>query len=463
MKLRLGVPAAALALVLVAAACGRDDSAAPSTTAAGSGTTAASAADKCSGTKLAATDLGVSADTITVSVLADVNSPLAPGLFKGNWDGVDSWAKYINANGGLACRQVKVNKLDSQLNPSMATNGDIAACKDSLAMVGNNALFNPTAGDLGKCPDSAGKPTGLPDIAALANDVNEECNSTTYIIQLVADTCPVKTGVRELHQFGGHYKWLLKQFPGLHGMYLVPGDLPTTLQSAVGVIEAGRQAGVKWDATTPVSGTVAQPGYDKFIQQMKTANSNLFYNGSRDDALIKMRKESIAQGLTDQVKVWGCSLACYTSNLLKAGGSAVEGTYFWLQFLPYSEADLSPDIKAYLDGVGGEANATSWGAQAFQAGQALKQVVDAIVAKDGPNAVTRAAVLDGLKNMGEFDSNGWAGKKDLRGVSPCFVMMQVKGGKFVRVYPEKPGTFDCDEGNVFTVNADPVEGAKSIK
>ena len=179
--------------------------------------------------------------------------------------------------------------------------------------------------------------------------------------------------------------------------------------------------------------------------------------------MIKMRKESKAQGLTDQVKVWGCSLACYTSNMLKAGGADVEGTYFWLQFLPYSEAALNPNIKGYLDGVGGESNATSWGAQAFQAGTVLKTVVDAIVAKDGPNAVTRAAVIDGLKNVGDVDAGGWMGKKDLRGVSSCFVMMQVKGGKFVRVYPEKEGTFDCDPGNVVTVNADPVEGAKNIK
>jgi len=28
--------------------------------------------------------------------------------------------------------------------------------------------------------------------------------------------------------------------------------------------------------------------------------------------------------------------------------------------------------------------------------------------------------------------------------SPCHVLLQVKGGKFVRVSPTKPGTFDCN-------------------
>ena len=462
MKVRFGVPAAALALALVAGACGRSSSPSASPTS-GGGTTASTAASKCSSEPLKATDLGVTADTITVDVMADVNSPLAPGLFKGNWDGVQSWAKYVNANGGIGCRQVKVNLLDSQLNPEKSNEGNIAACKEALAMVGNNALFDPQAASTATCPDSQGKATGIADIAALANDVNEECNATTFIIQLVSDTCPVKPGVRPLRIFGGHYKYLLQQVPGLHGMYLVPGDLPTTLQSAVGPIEGGKKEGVKWDATPPVSGMVAQPGYDKFIQQMKGANSNFFYGGSQDASMVKMRKEALAQGLTSQVKVWGCSLACYTSNLLATGGNAVEGTYLWLQFLPFEEASLNPDDKAYLDGVGGQSKATSWGAQAFQAGEALKKVVDDIVAKNGPNAITRAAVIDGLKNLGEFDSNGWMGKKDLRGVSSCFVMMQVKGGKFVRVHPEKPGTFDCDPSNVLQIDADPVEGAKNIK
>ena len=36
-------------------------------------------------------------------------------------------------------------------------------------------------------------------------------------------------------------------------------------------------------------------------------------------------------------------------------------------------------------------------------------------------------------------------------ISPCLVGMQVQNGKFVRVSPTEPGTFDCDE------NKPPVE------
>ncbi len=34
------------------------------------------------------------------------------------------------------------------------------------------------------------QPTGIPDISALANDINEQCAKNAYIIQGIAETCP---------------------------------------------------------------------------------------------------------------------------------------------------------------------------------------------------------------------------------------------------------------------------------
>jgi hypothetical protein len=38
--------------------------------------------------------------------------------------------------------------------------------------------------------------------------------------------------------------------------------------------------------------------------------------------------------------------------------------------------------------------------------------------------------------------------------SDCYVLMQVKGGKFVRVFPTKKGTLDCNPKNVYTIKMD---------
>ena len=48
-----------------------------------------------------------------------------------------------------------------------------------------------------------------------------------------------------------------------------------------------------------------------------------------------------------------------------------------------------------------------------------------------------------------FDADGMIGDTNVgeRIPSPCFALLQVKGGKFVRVFPKKAGTFHCDPKN----------------
>ena len=455
-----------LVFVLFASACGRDGDDESSGNGGSSGATTTTAASgstdaKCSSETLQATDVGVTADTITVQVMADVGSSLAPGLFQGNLDALKAYETYANAHGGIGCRKLVVKTWDSKLSAEESKNGLIDACKNAFALVGGNSLFNPDTTPMTGCVDKQGAATGLPDLAALANDINEQCASTAFILQAVAEPCDVRTGPRPLKNFTGAAQWWLDQVPGLHGMYMVPGDLPTTVQSATIAVKGLETIGIKVDAALKVSGRDEQSAYTPRIQVLKANSSNVVFNGSNDRAMVSMRKESKAQGL-DTVKVWGCGLSCYTKAMLSSGGPDVEGTYVWLQFLPFEEKDTNKELAAYVDGVGAN-KADSFGAQAWQAAALFKTVVDNIVKADGPNAVTRARVLEELKNTKDFDANGWMGKKDLRGMSDCYVMLQIKGGKFVRVFPKKRGTLSCDPANITTITMDPVAEAAKIK
>jgi ABC-type branched-subunit amino acid transport system substrate-binding protein len=457
------------AVALVASACGRDEdettTGSPGTTAAATattgGATATTAADKCKAEPLKATEVGVSETQITVQVMADVGSPLAPGLFQGNLDALNAYAKYINAKGGIGCRQLVVKTWDSKLSPEEAKNGLIEACKGAIAQVGGNSLFNPDVSPMTGCVDKAGAATGLPNLAALANDINEQCAPTSFMIQAVAESCNPLTGSRPLKAMVGPTQWYAKNVEAnLTGLFMVPGDLPTTVQSATYQITAQGNLGVKWLSTPKVSGRDEQPAYTPKIQAAKAGNATYVYNGSNDKAMWTMRKEAKAQNLTT-VKVWGCSLSCYTKAFLETGGADVEGTYMWMQFLPFEEADINAEAKAYVDSVGAT-KVDSFGAQAWQAAALFKEVVDKVVAKSGPNGITRKAILDELKNTKDFTANGWLGAKDLKGFSPCYVILQVKGGKFERVFPTEKGKLDCTPANVATVTVDPAEEAKKI-
>ena len=175
--------------------------------------------------------------------------------------------------------------------------------------------------------------------------------------------------------------------------------------------------------------------------------------------MVLARREAAAQGV-DDVAVWACALGCYSQKLLAAGPD-VEGTYVWMQFLPFEEKDANAELAAYLDAVG-EDKATSFGAQAWQAAVLFRTAVEDVVEEHGVNGITRANLLAALDGVGEFTANGWMGAKDLKGTSDCFVLLQVRDGGFARVYPEERGTFDCDPANVATVEMDPAVEAKRV-
>ena len=86
-------------------------------------------------------EVGVTAKTINVAVVADVDNPIAPGVLKGIVDGVQGWGKYVNANGGIGGRKVQVDFIDSKLNPNETRNALIKACSEDFALVGTGTLL----------------------------------------------------------------------------------------------------------------------------------------------------------------------------------------------------------------------------------------------------------------------------------------------------------------------------------
>jgi putative cofactor-binding repeat protein len=117
--------------------------------------------------KPTATEIGITDDEIRIAVIADVESPIAPGAFVGSVDGVRGWARYVNANGGLAGRKVVVDFLDSHLSADDARNAVIKACAEDFAIVGTSVIFLNNVDDMEACVDQAGAATGIPDIAVV--------------------------------------------------------------------------------------------------------------------------------------------------------------------------------------------------------------------------------------------------------------------------------------------------------
>jgi ABC-type branched-subunit amino acid transport system substrate-binding protein len=423
---------------------------------------AAIAAAQSGGEKPKATEIGITEDEIRIAVIADVENQLAPGLFQGSVDGVEGWAKNINKHGGLAGRKVVVDFLDSKLSADESRNAFIKACSEDFAVVGASSLFVNNVDDIESCVDQAGAATGLPDIAVVTTEVVQQCSFTTYGINPPTIVCDTKDEHPQTYQAnaGRAYYYQKKFGKDLHGTYIFSADLKAANNANRASMTQMQTVGIKADDQVDISARAPQSEYTPVVQSMKDASSNYAQSGSAFNSTVALRKEAKLQGLTDPDIIWDCTLQCYDRRLIEQGGGDVEGQYVSLLFLPFEEANTNKELKAYVKTVGKDA-IDGFGAQGWASGVLLQQAVDNIVETDGVNGITRAKLFDQLNNnFTKFDANGMIGTVNVSGhtPSPCFALMQVKNGKFVRVTPTKKGTFNCDKKNLKQTKLDLITG-----
>lgn len=408
-------------------------------------------------------EIGVSADEITVLVSADVNTPLAPGLFQGAFDGAAAWAGHVNANGGLACRQINLVQFDTLLNPSESVNAQISACENALAMVGTTALFVFDVEPLNTCPDTEGNPIGLPDIAALTTEVAHQCSLNTFAVVPPQGACPYEgTGERLYGERVGHLRWIQENIePDLVGVFLVPGDLPSTRQTGVTTVRAMvDELGVIDAGTFGVSGSDLQAVYGEWVQAIADNGANYARTGSDLQTLIKLRSEAEAQGV--DVAIWECTIACYDTAIFEEGGGVEDGTYMTIFAVPFEEADTNAELQDFVDNVD---EPSAFALNAWVSGVLFEQAVNQLIeSTDDVNAITRANLIEALKSITTFDANGALGTVDpVDGYSSeCYVLLQIQGQEFVRIHPEERGTFDCDPSNKVDLVLDAAAEANEI-
>jgi len=402
-----------------------------------------------------ATEIGVTADEIRIAVIADVENPLAPGLFEGAAVAVEAFGRYLNANGGLAGRKVVVDFLDSKLSADEARNAVIKACQNDFAVVGTSALFLNNVDDLVACPDGTGAPTGLPDIPGVATELVQACSPVSFPINPPTIDCSTKDDVPQRYRGNvGAARYYEQRFGDLHGVTVNTNDL----RSAHNAIEIGyelaKAAGITVDAEFNVSARSPQSAYTPIVQEIRDRGATIVVDQLNFASNIALRKEAKLQGVTT-VKVWTCSVSCYDQGFLEQGGVDVEDHFVPLTFLPFEETKRNKMLASFVKFTG-EDEVTGLGASAWAAGVLLRDAVNAVVKADGKNGLTRAAVIEALGDIHDFDADGMWGTTDVGGRVPgaCGVIVQVRDGEFKRIRPKKPGTIRCDENNIETIELD---------
>jgi len=452
----------ALAAVLLAAGCsssssstgsaaGTASSSSAASATAAAGTTAASPA----GSAAPGSDIGLTATTIRIGMIADVNTSLAPGLFQKSVNAVKAWASIVNASGGLAGRKVMVDFCDSKLDPNATTNCVINACQNDFALVGTSANALEDISDIDGCKNAAGKAVGIANLAAFAF-VPQVCDPVTYDIGGVNSYCTTAKQATPTYDVPvGDTRYLVAHNPGLHGIWMYDTDDPTFKLTEVPLFQAESNIGIKKDGQGfyPLSGGVPQSALTPFIQQIKASGSTFVYDDTTTQSMVLLRKEAALQGVNNQVKVWECNSGCYDPSFAQLGGATVNGTYASLLELPYlSDQKANPLLDKLITDLGGPANFNNNAYGSYIMALLFQDAVNKVIASG--QTLDRAALFTVLNNdEHSFNAQGNIGATDVSGHlgSNCEVLVQLQNGTWNRVDPATPGTFNCSPNNVSTL------------
>ena len=223
-----------------------------------------------------ATDVGVTPTTITIEIMADIGASAIPGMADGSVAAIQAWAKLLNSEGGLACRQVKVRVFDSKIDPTQSSAGYLDGCQNAFAMVGTFALAVASVSTLDNCKDknrhgdrsARGAGRGAEPAAGLQQD-------RLPLWRHGCSPCPAGTGTQtftETSVWNDYFKQALGTSTA-HGTYYVALTPPVIEDSAVPMYLYMQKLGYKADQMVGLPATATQANFTPIAAKMKARAS----------------------------------------------------------------------------------------------------------------------------------------------------------------------------------------------
>ncbi|HEX6394841.1 MAG TPA: ABC transporter substrate-binding protein [Acidimicrobiales bacterium] len=410
--------AGALALVLLAGACGSSSKSSSST-----GTTAPPVTPGTTNPTSSGPSPGITGNTITIGQIATVTGPV-PGLFQGAFNGLDAWAAYVNSTGGIGGRTVKVVQKDDGLDCNSYTNDLNSLSNQVFSVVGTFTI-----------EDTCGKtlltsnPT-FPDIQGYLLD--------PHLISLPNAFTPTP-------QPPGYFTtgaiWLKQKFPSAIGH---SADLYSTLAklSYEEISDTYKSEGFKYVYTRGTG--PLETNFTSDILRMKSLGVRVVtLEAQQIGSIAAFIQQADQQGFHPDAIV---AAQAYDAALFKTIGSAdASNLYMPLGYPLYLGQDRStnPALATFLDWL----NRTHPGAtpdlytvEAWAAGQLFAQAMKSL----GANP-SRSDLINAVQQVHNFTADGLLPPTDpgRKLSNVCIVVAGVKGHQFVRLNPADKG-YECN-------------------
>jgi ABC-type branched-subunit amino acid transport system substrate-binding protein len=389
----------------------------------GGGTSTGAPPPAPSGGNGGATAPGVTANSITVANVSDVGGPV-PGLFAGGPLGVQAYFDYINSQGGIYGRQLKMVGVDDGLQCSQNEASYSDQVSNVFAFVGSWSL-----------DDNCGAQVmqAHPGVPMVQTYLSPDMGNLPNAFGVAPYSANVNTGP----------------------LLLFKQKYPSAI-TAVGTLVGNQASAVSaWDHVKSAMESVgykvvyeddfppAQSNFDADVLRMKEAGVKMVYLQSVNapDAAI-FASEAAQQGFTPQV--WLCPVCYFGGYVSESGGaSSVNNQWAYVTFADFLGDNTVPEVGTYLHWLNvadstfspDEFSAYSW-ANAALFVKMLEQV--------GPD-LTQAKLLAALKATNTFTDNGMVTPADVGAKTPsnCYNVLQIQNGNWVKV-DDPPTGFRCD-------------------
>lgn len=401
-----------------------------------------------------ATDVGVTDTEITIGTVADPGG-LKPGLNQGIFDSMKAFEKWCNDQGGINGRMVKVQLLDAKITeypPQVA-----AACEGTFALVGGLAVLDGVGAQAQvDCDTSASPDVGLPNVPAAALDpLQSEADFTFQPLPNPANSYLV-----------GPARWIAETYPdAITKSAALRSNLDIIEMQSNKLMEAYEAVGFEFIYVEKAD--IGEDNWAPYVISMKNQGVEFMTLTSSYEEIIPLQQAMNLQGFEPQAIELETNF--YNNKYPQQAGSIADGTYIRLTTWPFEEADRNPAMAEYLDALEAAvpgAEPELLGVQAFSAALLWATAMKAL----GSN-VTRAGLVEELKKITSWDGGGLHGTSNPaeRKPAPCYIMMKVEDGGFVREYPreeedatvyEAGNGFDCSPDNVIPLEGDYGTGAK---
>jgi ABC-type branched-subunit amino acid transport system substrate-binding protein len=391
--------------------------ASPSSPGASSGSRATqSAGEKCTPSG-GATDVGVTADTVTIGNVSIMSGPV-PGFGRTSQAATQSYVNYVNSQGGVCGRKLKLITSDDRFDGGANRAEHENLSKKVFAFVGGLSVV-----DDGGATVLQG--TNIPDVGiALSDGRIKMANNFS--------SAPI-----DLADGGNGFVPALKYYKN-HGAVTGAVVWPAQAiarQRAQGYVRDMQRAGLNVVYTAEVS--VTETNYSGHAAQIQQKNVDVLVTALEVSGMASLARALKQQGYAPKFASYGPQ--AYGKQFLKLAADAAEGVTLNVAYDIFENRAQNKAIDTMLTWFGRSAPGVDPDYFAIIAWSAADLFVNALKAA-GPKP-TRDAVLAELRKITKFDAGGMLATNNPAGKhwADCFLIVKVQDGKWKRADPPSSG------------------------